>query len=117
MLLHIARENALLNKVKVSFIKSDIFNLDTRSYWQGRNYCKQSSLCAGIRRKLLMSRNVLDFEPHLALFVTDSDPLVYYNAILKIAENVLLPPDRLYFEINEQMGSSMTSLLKSFQLF
>ena len=33
-----------------------------------------------------MNKNVLDFEPHAALFVTDSDPLIYYNAILNMAE-------------------------------
>jgi release factor glutamine methyltransferase len=57
---------------------------------------------------------VIDFEPHLALFVTDSDPLAYYNAILRIAENALLPAGRIYFEINERMGNSMSSLLKSY---
>ena len=55
--------------------------------------------------KLLMGRNVLDFEPHQALFVSDSEPLVYYSAILNIADKTLLPGGRLYFEINEAMGN------------
>jgi release factor glutamine methyltransferase len=61
-----------------------------------------------------MSKNVLDFEPSMALFVTDSDPLVYYNAILKLADKILIPGGRLYFEINEVMGKSMVQLLESF---
>jgi release factor glutamine methyltransferase len=61
-----------------------------------------------------MSKNVLDFEPPMALFVTDSDPLVYYNAILKLADKILVPGGRLYFEINEVMGKSMVQLLESF---
>jgi release factor glutamine methyltransferase len=64
--------------------------------------------------KPLMARNVLDFEPHLALFVTDSDPLIYYSAILKLADKILLRGGRLYFEINEIMGKSMILLLESF---
>jgi release factor glutamine methyltransferase len=60
-----------------------------------------------------MGKNVIDFEPHLALFVPDSDPLVYYRAILKLAENILLPAGRLYFEINEAMGRSLIQMFES----
>jgi release factor glutamine methyltransferase len=60
-----------------------------------------------------MAKNVLDFEPHPALFVTDSDPLVYYRAILNLAEKFLLPHGRLYFEINEVMGKSLFQLFES----
>jgi release factor glutamine methyltransferase len=61
-----------------------------------------------------MSKNVLDFEPHVALFVTDTDPLLYYRTIVKLAENILIPGGRFYFEINEAMGKSMVQLLESF---
>ena len=61
-----------------------------------------------------MGRNVLDFEPHQALFVSDSEPLVYYSAILNIADKTLLPGGRLYFEINEAMGESLIQLFKEF---
>jgi release factor glutamine methyltransferase len=60
-----------------------------------------------------MSRNVLDFEPHMALFVADSDPLIYYHAIVKLADKGLIPGGKLYFEINEAMGKSMAKLLES----
>jgi release factor glutamine methyltransferase len=61
-----------------------------------------------------MSKNVLEFEPHLALFVTDSNPLIYYEAIVRLAEEFLLPGGHLYFEINEMMGSSLISMLELF---
>ena len=61
-----------------------------------------------------MARNVLDFEPPLALFVNDSDPLICYKAILKLADKILTPGGRMYFEINEIMGKPMIQLLKSF---
>ena len=60
-----------------------------------------------------MGTNVLDFEPHQALFVTDSDPLIYYDAILTIADKVLFPGGLLYFEINEEMGKPLIQLLES----
>jgi len=60
-----------------------------------------------------IAKNVFDFEPHMALFVPDSDPLIYYRAILKMAEMVLIPWGKVYFEINEAMGLPMTGLLKS----
>ena len=60
-----------------------------------------------------MSKNVLDHEPHTALFVNDSEPLVYYKAIVKIADRLLIAGGKLYFEINEALGDSMTNLLAS----
>ena len=65
--------------------------------------------------KQLMNKNVLEFEPHTALFVTDSDPLIYYNAILNKAVSILNPGGKIYFEINEAMGKSMIRLFESFR--
>jgi release factor glutamine methyltransferase len=61
-----------------------------------------------------MNRNVLDFEPHQALFVSDTDPLVFYRAILRVAEKILLPGGSVWFEINESLGILMVDLMKSF---
>jgi len=61
-----------------------------------------------------MERNVLDFEPHLALFVPDSDPLLFYRAIAKFAKVHLQVHGSLYFEINEKMGEQTVQLLKEF---
>jgi len=111
--IRIARENAVLNKVKVSFKKDDIFTLD---YGKTGNAGIIVSNPPYVRNseKQMMAKNVLDFEPPLALFVTDTDPLIYYKAILEIAEYILLPGGRLYFEINEAMGKEMKQLVKSF---
>ena len=107
-----AQKNALLNKVTVSFIKGDIFSFDpgavnkTGIIVSNPPYVRDSE-------KKFMSRNVLDFEPHIALFVTDADPLIYYDAIIKLAERILIPGGRIYFEINEAMGKSLVLLLES----
>jgi release factor glutamine methyltransferase len=107
-----ARENALLNNVSAFFIESDIFSPDydilrkTDIIVSNPPYVLNSE-------KQFMNRNVVDFEPHLALFVSDSDPLVYYRAIIDAAEKILNPGGRLYFEINEAMGNAMIRLLES----
>jgi len=59
-----------------------------------------------------MNRNVLDFEPHLALFVTDEDPLAYYKALIGLAGKILEPCGKVYFEINEAMGDSIVKMLE-----
>jgi release factor glutamine methyltransferase len=108
----IAKENALLNNINASFIRGDIlspgFSMVDKSGIIVSNppYVRDSE-------KQLMSRNVLDFEPPSALFVPDSDPLVFYRAVLKFSEIMLLPSGKLYFEINEAMGKPMIQLLES----
>jgi release factor glutamine methyltransferase len=63
--------------------------------------------------KLHIARNVLDFEPHGALFVPDSDPLQYYRAILDLAAKIVSHEGKIYFEINEAMGNRVADLMKS----
>jgi release factor glutamine methyltransferase len=109
----IAQENAVLNKVNVSFIKGDIFNFDNGTVGKAGIIVSNPPYVRN-SEKLTMGKNVLDFEPPQALFVSDSDPLIYYDAIIKLAEEILLPDGRLYFEINEIMGDPITKLLETF---
>lgn len=60
-----------------------------------------------------MDRNVLDYEPHLALFVSDNNPLLFYKAIARIAWHELYPGGRLYFEINSRMGRECCEMLQN----
>lgn len=59
-----------------------------------------------------MDDNVLDFEPHLALFVPDNEPLLFYRAIAEYATTHLKASGRLYFEINEAYPQETSSLLE-----
>ena len=54
-----------------------------------------------------MSRNVLDYEPDIALFVSDQDPLLFYERITEVARYRLSDGGTLYFEINEQFGKEV----------
>ena len=58
-----------------------------------------------------MHKNVLDYEPSLALFVADQEPLKYYERITKIAQQFLNPNGFLYFEINESFAVQTQALL------
>lgn len=111
--INIARSNAILNNVKVTFLKNDILNFDLSKVEEAGIIVSNPPYVRDSERAQ-MAKNVLDFEPHLALFVSDSDPLIYYRSILEIAETILLPGGRLYFEINEAMGKTMVQLVNSF---
>ncbi|MEQ8414899.1 MAG: peptide chain release factor N(5)-glutamine methyltransferase [Imperialibacter sp.] len=63
--------------------------------------------------KTLMSKNVLDYDPALALFVGDNDPLIFYKRIATLAKIGLKKEGWLYFEINEAFGKEMKDLLHS----
>ncbi|MBR5600899.1 MAG: peptide chain release factor N(5)-glutamine methyltransferase, partial [Bacteroidaceae bacterium] len=57
--------------------------------------------------------NVLDWEPHTALFVPDNDPLLFYRAIAIKGLSLLRPGGKLYFEINRAHGQETVEILKS----
>lgn len=61
--------------------------------------------------RLTMHRNVLDYEPHLALFVPDQDSLRFYRAIAQAAQQLLKPGGKLYFEIYHKAADSLEQLL------
>lgn len=108
----LARENANLNHVSVKFSVADIF-LPDNCLLSETNIIVSNPPYVLESQKVLMDKNVLNFEPHDALFVKDSDPLVYYRAIIKLAERILTPGGKIYFEINEVMGKPITELLIS----
>jgi len=62
--------------------------------------------------KLLMSKNVISYEPHIALFVKENDPLFFYNKILNFSKKNLISNGTIYFEINENFSKQVNKLLK-----
>ena len=59
-----------------------------------------------------MSKNVLEYEPELALFVTNTDPLIFYKKISELAFDFLSEDGLLFFEINEYLGKETSALIK-----
>jgi release factor glutamine methyltransferase len=60
-----------------------------------------------------MGKNVVAFEPHMALFVPDNDPLVFYRSIASFSRNRLYPGGFVYVEIHEGMGAEVSALFRS----
>jgi release factor glutamine methyltransferase len=107
-----ARENAALNNVSVTFTRSDMLNSDT-VILPGTDIIVSNPPYVRESEKSRMEKNVLDFEPHSALFVSDAEPLKFYAAILKIAQRILVTHGKIYFEINEALGKEMADMLSS----
>ena len=109
--LDLAKQNAKKNNVDINFIEADI--LDYRSKKQYDLIVSNPPYIRNLEKKK-MQNNVLNFEPPLALFVEDDDPLVFYTSILEFANSNLSEKGSVYFEINENFFEEMKSLLYSY---
>ena len=110
-----AKENSKLNEVEISFIEADILNLATfKSSINSPKYDIIISNPPYVREleKSSIKNNVLQHEPHLALFVQNDDALQFYKAICDFAVFNLKSKGNLYFEINQYLGPEMIQLLK-----
>jgi release factor glutamine methyltransferase len=107
--LEVARKNGELLKSNVSFLKCDILNEMPNVRELDILVSNPPYVPEG--EKSEMHRNVLDFEPELALFVPDLDPLLFYRVIGEKGKQLLKPGGKLYFEIHEKFGSGVAELL------
>lgn len=107
-----AKQNAKINNVEVTFIEADI--LKTQAIEDLKfDIIVSNPPYVRDQEKLLMKPNVLDHEPHLALFVRDHDALQFYKAITQFSLHNLVDSGTLFFEINEHLGKDMIDLLVS----
>jgi len=111
--IEVAADNAALNEVVVNFVCADI-----REYVSSEKFdvIVSNPPYIRVKEKLDMHDNVLAHEPHLALFVSDENPLVFYKAIADFALSNLNRGGMLFFEINEYLGQETIEMLmdKSF---
>lgn len=109
--LKMAKENAKQNKLKITFKQFDILG------WKNQRVDKKFDVIVSNppyitdNEKELMHANVLEFEPDLALFVANDEPLLFYDAIAEFALSYLNEKGKLYFEINENFGQATKQLL------
>lgn len=109
--LRVAKENAIVNAVDVYFIQADILDLPASVTFPGLDIIVSNPPYVTPDDKTRMHKNVIDFEPHTALFVPKNDPLVFYKAIVDFAKKNLTKNGLLFFEINESFGSEVVELL------
>jgi release factor glutamine methyltransferase len=111
--LDVSIQNAALNQTKVNFIQADILNLLNKQLMAEKfGIIVSNPPYVTDAEKEQMLPNVLQHEPHLALFVPDNDPLIFYKAIADFAIKHLDTNGSLYLEINENLGEETVQLLK-----
>ena len=109
--LETAKRNAKNNNVDVTFIHQNILEIEDLK----NDFDVIVSNPPYVRNleKQEIKKNVLDYEPHLALFVEDDDALIFYRKITEIAQRNLTERGQLFFEINQYLGNEMKDLLQN----
>ena len=111
--LAVAKKNAEYNNVKVIFLHDDI--LKTQSLNHTFDVIVSNPPYVRHLEKTEINKNVLEYEPHLALFVEDNDPLLFYRKIAMLAKSSLKQNGKLYFEINQYLGNETAEMLEELQ--
>tara|TARA_B110000090_G_C13254754_1_gene397908 strand:- start:137 stop:904 length:768 start_codon:yes stop_codon:yes gene_type:complete len=107
--LRIAKQNAILNNVKLHFTEKNI--LKTTTLPQKFDIIISNPPYVRELEKVDIKKNVLDNEPHIALFVEDDNPLLFYDKIADLAIEHLTKNGLLYFEINQYLGTETVEML------
>lgn len=119
--LEVAKRNAVSNKVEINFIQANILEVEDLSQLGTSNFQLPASIDIIVSNppyvrnleKEEIKKNVLDYEPHLALFVEDTDALLFYRKIAQLALKNLAPNGLLFFEINQYLGKETVELLQN----
>lgn len=117
-----AQKNADINAVKVSFVNVDILKINDLKQFPSSNFPLPNYFDIIVSNppyvrnleKSEIKPNVLEYEPHLALFVDDIDALLFYRKIAELAIKNLNPNGKLYFEINQYLGKETVELVEIF---
>lgn len=105
----VAKDNAYINNVDITFIHDDILSLRNKIETKFDIIVSNPPYVRDLE-KAEMRDNVLNWEPHNALFVSDDDPLIFYRNILEFAKTHLKENGEVWFEINEYLGKEMKDL-------
>ena len=109
--LTVTKKNSKLNTVDIQIMQLDILNSDTQLN-EKFDIIVSNPPYITEKEKKLMHKNILDFEPELALFVSNNNPLLFYKAIIDFGMNHLNPGGKIYFEVNESFGKETALLLE-----
>jgi release factor glutamine methyltransferase len=111
--LKIAQLNSKTYKLEVDFIQADVLAQDIiSSVGVGWDVIVSNPPYIPYSEKDSMHTNVTQYEPHLALFVHEENPLVFYHRIAELAKSILTDEGKLYFEISNRKGEDVVRLLE-----
>jgi release factor glutamine methyltransferase len=109
--LSLAKKNASANRVNIKFIYDDL--LSPKAYYPIFDLIISNPPYVRKQEKEYIHRNVLDYEPELALFVEDEDPLIFYKAIADFAHKYLKSNGKIYAEINEYLYNETADIFRN----
>ena len=112
--LAVATDNAQQNQLEVAFAEHNILKGPCNPFNQPLDLIVSNPPYVRDAEKSTMEPHVVNHEPHLALFVRDEDPLLFYRAILNCSEKALKPGGKLWFEINEALAAELTQLINCY---
>lgn len=113
----LSKENALLNKLELDFQVQDVLNASFDEIENESIDCIVSNPpYIPEKDKLKMHENVLNFEPHLALFVENENPFIFYEKITQLASKKLKKGGKLFFEIHEDFAAEIEQILRNYDL-
>lgn len=110
----VAKENAELNQVKVEFVQDSILDFSSSFLKKKFNIIVSNPPYVTEEQKPAMLPNVLDHEPHIALFAPGNDPLVFYRRIAAFAKTNLEQGGRVYLELNEALPEETARIFENF---
>lgn len=111
--LQMAQKNAISSQVSITFLQEDI--LKVKDLPEKFDVIVSNPPYVRELEKVEIKSNVLNFEPHLALFVSNEKPLIFYEKITQLAVQSLNINGKLYFEINQYLPDLMKDLLMEYQ--
>ncbi len=109
--IELAKRNAKKNNVNVNFIHCNVLKIEEFS--ESYDIIVSNPPYVRELEKKEMNPNVLENEPHLALFVSDNDPLIFYKKITELAKQNLNPKGKLFFEINQYLGKQTKKMIQN----
>lgn len=112
--LKVARGNARINNTDITFFHFNVNFPETSDILDIYDIIVSNPPYVTESEKRQIKENVLKYEPYDALFVPDSDPLIFFRAILEFAQSKLQSGGNIFFEINERFGEQMVQLLEEF---
>jgi release factor glutamine methyltransferase len=115
--LELAAHNAARNKVSIRFVHADILSAGVHEIFPvaGFDLIVSNPPYVTADEKRYMQRNVLDYEPHQALFPEGDNPLIYYEHIARFGKKRLQPQGAVFFEINELFPKETAAILEKWQ--
>lgn len=112
--LQVAQLNAKKLNTSINFIQNDFLDESSWGSFQKFDVIVSNPPYVKQSEDVLMKKNVLDFEPHLALFVPDNDSLIFFKKIALFSQNHLQENGKIYLEINESLGQVTKQLFQQF---